>query len=113
MYFLENCGGLGSLVSLIKSVINITLIIIGVALVVLVIIDIAKAIIASEEKEVKGYQKAAIRRVVYFVVIFFVVTIVSAIFKIVAPVGDDIDGDPNTNDAINWKQCWDDPLDKN
>ena len=108
MFFLDNCKGLGNIVALIKAALNIALILIGVALVVLVIIDIAKAIIASEEKEVKGYQKAAIRRVIYFVVIFFVVTVVSVIFNLVGDYGDkEMTGDKNEN--LNWKQCWNDP----
>lgn len=102
MFFLDNCGGLGQIVALIKSVLNVALIIIGVALVVLVIIDIAKAVIASEEKEVKGYQKAAIRRVIYFIVIFFVVTVISAIFNLVNPYTD--------GNAVSWVECWNNPM---
>ena len=108
MYFLDNCGGLGNIVALVKSILNIALILIGVVLVVLVIIDIAKAIIASEEKEVKGYQKAAIRRVIYFVIIFFVVTVINVIFNLVGKYGDDeITGSNNEN--LNWVDCWNDP----
>ena len=66
MYFLDNCNGLGNIIALVKSLLGTALIIIAIVLVVLIVIDIAKAIIASEEKEVKGYQKAAIRRVIYF-----------------------------------------------
>lgn len=108
MFFLDNCKGLGNIVALVKSILNIALVLIGVVLVVLVIIDIAKAIIASDEKEVKGYQKAAIRRVVYFVVIFFVVTVVSVIFNLVGDYGDkEITGENNEN--LNWLDCWKNP----
>ena len=114
MFFLDNlmpdnCGGLGNIVALVKYVLSIALIIIGVVLIVLVIIDIAKSIIASEEKEVKGYQKAAIRRVIYFIIIFFVVTIVNLVFGLVGQFGDDIDGDGK---EINWGACWKDPTGK-
>lgn len=111
MYFLDNCGGLGNIVALIKSVLGTALIIIAIALIVLVIIDIAKSIIASEEKEVKGYQKAAIRRVIYFVLIFFVVTIVNFVFGLVGKYGDEeLTGANDEN--INWAKCWDNPQGK-
>ena len=54
MYFLDNCGGLGTLVNLIKNVLGLVFIILAVVLVVLIIIDLAKAVIASEEKEVNN-----------------------------------------------------------
>ena len=107
MYFLDNCGGLGSIINLIKQVLNIALILIGVILVVLIIIDIAKAIIAGDEKEVKASQKNAIRRLIYGVVIFFVVTIVTAVFNLLGNTGDkNIEAGSNTN----WTKCWNDPL---
>lgn len=102
MSFLDNCGGLGDIVALIKDVLGIAFILIGVVLIVLIIIDIAKSIIASEEKEVKGYQKAAIRRAIYFVVIFFVVTIVSVVFNMVGKYSNEAAG-------INWLDCWNNP----
>lgn len=99
------CEGLGPIVELVKKVLGIAFIMIGVVLVVLIIIDIAKAIIASEEKEVKGYQKAAIRRVIYFVVMFFVVTLVTVITNLVS--GASID---NADDATSWASCWKTPM---
>lgn len=103
MYFLDNCGGLGPIIDLVKRVLGVAFVLIGVVLVVLIIIDIAKAIIASEEKEVKGYQKAAIRRVIYFVVMFFVVTLVTAVTNLLGNT-QGIEG------ATNWAACWSDPL---
>ena len=106
MFFLENnCGGLGEIVHFVQKLLDIAIILIGVVLVVLVIIDIAKAIIASEEKEVKGYQKAAIRRGVYFLVIFFVVGIVTLLFNLLGKTSlTGNEGGPT------WIDCWKDPL---
>ena len=100
----DNCGGLGPIIDLIKRVLSIAFILIGVVLVVLIIIDIAKSIIASEEKEVKGYQKAAIRRVIYFVVMFFVVTLVTLVTNLLGDTAGINDGD-----AKGWAKCWSDP----
>ena len=105
MYFLDNCGGLGPIIDLVKRILTVAFILIGVVLVVLIIIDLAKAMMASEEKEVKGYQKAAIRRVIYFVIMFFVVTLVTVVTNL---LGDSTG--VNKNDATNWSKCWKDPL---
>ncbi len=106
MYFLDNCQGLGDIVYLIKSILNIVFILIFIVLIVLIIIDIAKAVVAGDEKEVKAAQKAAIRRVVYAAVIFFVVTIVTVVFNLLSGATDTTLEDGKTN---NWFDCWNDP----
>ena len=101
----DNCEGLGPIVELVKRVLGIAFVILGVVLVVLIVIDIAKAIIASEEKEVKGYQKAAIRRVIYFVIMFFVVMLVTVVTNLLGKTsGIDQEG------ATSWKACWGNPI---
>lgn len=110
MLFLDNCGGLGPIVNLIKIVLEKGVILIGVVLVVLIIIDLAKAIIAGDEKEVKAAQKAAIRRGIYAIVLFFVPTIVNLLFGLLAPAfeGSSEDNTAATN-ATNWYACWKNP----
>ena len=103
MFFLDNCGGLGPIVNLISKVVGIAFILIGVVLVVLIIIDLFKAVVASDEKEVKAAQKAAIRRAIYCVLMFFVTILVSVVFNL---VGDTI----GSEKVPNWKACWEDPL---
>lgn len=105
MFFLDNCGGLGNIIALVKNLLTTAIVLIAVVLIVLIIIDLAKSVIASEEKEVKNYQKAAIRRVIYFAIIFFVVTIVSLVMNLLNTYGDK----EIKNGQINWKTCWDDP----
>jgi len=109
MFFLDNCGGLGPIINLVKHILSVVFIIIGVVLIVLIIIDLAKAMIASEDKEAKGYQKAAIRRVIYTVIMFFVVTLVTVVFNLLGQAED-----PNISegDTTNWAKCWSDPLGK-
>ena len=101
MSFLSTCGDIAPIIKLIKfGVLPLLYVAIGIIIVVLVIIDIAKAVIASDEKEVKGYQKAAIRRVIYGVIIFFVVVIVNAVFNLLTVAeGDDVS-------EATWHECW-------
>lgn len=96
------CTDIAPIIRLIKfGVLPLLYIGIGIILVILIIIDIAKAVVASDEKEVKGYQKAAIRRVIYGVVIFFVVTAVNLVFNVLGRSGATTEADEN-----DWFDCW-------
>lgn len=104
MSFLSTCTDLAPIVRLIKfGVLPLLYVGIGIIIIIFVIIDIAKAVIASDEKEVKGYQKAAIRRVIYGIVIFFVVVIVNALFNLLGTSGANASDDVSD---VNWYDCW-------
>ncbi len=73
---------------------------IPIVLIVLGTVDLGKAVIASDDKEIKAAQGRLIKRVLYAAVIFFMVTIVGLVFNIVATSG--------TNDGVgdDWRSCW-------
>ena len=73
-------------------------IIIPIGLIIYGTIDLGKAVIASDEKEVKAAQSRLIKRFIYAALIFFVVTLVSALMSIIATGGE---GDTNS-----WSDCW-------
>ena len=80
-------------------VINIIGIGVPILLIVLGSIDLGKAVIASDEKEVKAAQSRLIKRVIYAVLVFLVPQIVSLIMNVVAiGVGDE--------DTTSWASCW-------
>ena len=64
------------LINLIKVGVPVLLIIFGM-------LDLGKAVMAGEEKEIKEAQKMLIKRLIYGVVIFFVVTIVQVVFNLI------------------------------
>ena len=93
------CGGLDPIVSLIKNgLFPIVYIVIPIALLVYAVIDFGKAVIASDEKEVKAAQSRLIKRAVYAGLIFFVVFLVKAIMDVVAKGG--------TGNTGDWWSCW-------
>lgn len=93
------CGGLDPLVSLVKNgLFPIVYIVIPIALLVYAVIDFGKAVIASDEKEVKAAQSRLIKRAIYAALIFFVVFLVKAIMDVVAKGG--------TGNTGNWWSCW-------
>ena len=75
-----------SILGILKNrVIPLIQIVIIVALVILLIIDFSKAVMAGKEDEIKSAQKLAVKRIVYALVVFFVPIIVNVVIGIVAP----------------------------
>ncbi|MBP3460827.1 MAG: hypothetical protein J6K21_00255 [Bacilli bacterium] len=85
-------GITSTIVTVIKWAIPIILIILG-------LLDMAKAVIANEEKEMKEAQKMLIKRIIYAVVAFLVVALVQAVFGLLAKA------DTNGQNASNATQC--------
>ena len=89
-----------------RGVIPLIQIVIIAALVVLLIIDFGKAVMAGKEDEIKTKQKMAIKRVVYAVIVFLVPFIVNVGLGLLA----NATGTNETNSAVQEKttalQCW-------
>ena len=74
-----------------------------ILLIILGMIDLGKAVIASKEDEVKKATKAFGKRFIYAVAVFLVVWLVGFVFSTFAKVGGDaISG----YDENSWKACW-------
>ena len=71
---LSFCESSAEIWQLVGKIINIIKIVIPIIIVVLAMLDLGKAVMAGEEKEIKEAQKMLIKRLIYGVVIFFVVT---------------------------------------
>ena len=66
----------------IKKLVNIISIIIPIILILLLSIDFAKAVIASDDNQMKKAQKLAIKRIIIGAVVFFVPLVVNAVFSL-------------------------------
>ena len=87
-----------SLWILIGNVIGIIRIAIPIIIILLGSLDLGKAVIAGEEKQVKEAQGTFIKRIIYGIVVFFVVTIVQLVFGLV--------GDTTQGDKATTSQCF-------
>ena len=94
----DPCGGLLPLVKVIVQLIKIFMIVIPVALIIYGTIDLGKAVIASDEKEVKAAQGRLIKRFIYAALIFFVPMLVGVVMNIVSVGGE--------GDTTSWSNCW-------
>lgn len=95
------CRNSASIWRLLGVVINVFKIAIPIIIVLLALLDLGKAVMAGEEKEIKATQKLLIKRLVYGVLIFFVVTLVQMIFGL---IGVDVraDGKVIKDSSICW-----------
>ena len=101
MIDLSFCVQTARLWQLVGKVINIMKIVVPIIIVLLATIDLGKAVMAGEEKEIKTAQKLVIKRLIYGVALFFVITIVQTVFGLVNPDYESVGG----ND-IEGGKCW-------
>ena len=96
----SNCYGLDSIIRVIKEgIFPIIQLIIPIILIVLCTLDLGRAVISSDDKENKKIIKRTVRRCVYAILIFFLITIINLIFTIVSNITEN-------EDLIKWSQCW-------
>lgn len=86
------CKGLGNVVIILANVIKLLQWGIALGLIFFGLLDLGKAVIAGKEDEMKKAQGTLIKRVIYAVAVFLVVTIVWFIMGMVG----------NTE----WRDCW-------
>ena len=86
------CGGLLDVVRIIRKVVDIIKILIPIGLILFGLIDLGKAVIAGKEDEMKKAQGTLIKRVIYAVAVFLVVSLVTFAMGLVG--------------AESWRTCW-------
>jgi hypothetical protein len=95
----DNCGGLLPIVkALRRGLFPIVQLGIPILLIIFGTFDLGKAVVTSEEKEVKAAQSRLIKRFIYAGLVFFIVTLVTALMDIV--------GEGSTENNKSWANCW-------
>lgn len=91
------CNGLFDVIKLLVNVVNILKWIIPMGLILFGMLDLGKAVIAGKEDEMKKAQGTLIKRVIYAVAIFLVITIVTFVTGLIG--------------SKDWRECWNDAQD--
>lgn len=103
----DKCGGLGPIVSIIRKVVGILHIIIPIALIAYGTIDLGKAVMASDDKQVKEAQGRLIKRCIYAVVIFLIPYLVSLIMGLVdVAANSGADTSVDNKNQTSYSDCW-------
>lgn len=88
----EFCDDAGIAISIAKWVVQLIQFTIPIILIVWGIIDVAKAIAAGKEDDIKKWQKTLVQRVIAAVAIFLIPFLVSIIMGLIG--------------STEWKECW-------
>ena len=92
-----SCDGLGPIITIIKAVFGIIQILVPIGLILFGAIDLGKAVISSDEKEIKGATGKLLKRAIAGAAVFFTVAIVNVVMGLVAKAG---------ADSNKWAECW-------
>ncbi len=79
---------------------------IGIPIILIVMgsIDLGKAVLSSDDKEIKGATGKLIKRAIAAVAVFFVTTIVSLLMGMFTSSGSTDNNNVSGTDS--WKDCW-------
>lgn len=104
--FLDACMGLEPVVRIVKAVVTLIQWGVPILLIVFGMLDLGKAVMAGKEDEMKKAQGILIKRVIYAVAVFLVVTLVVFIMNIVG--NSKAEGTDNVGgNGASWWKCWD------
>jgi len=106
MYFLGYCSGLYPIINLVKIVIKLIQFAVPIALILFGSIDFAKAVIAQKDDEMRKALSIFIKRLIYAVVVFFVIVIVRLVMNVLASASL-VDEGGNELSVNDWRRCWD------
>lgn len=104
MWFLDSealCGGVPiptALTGIVSTIVTLIKIVVPIILVILGMIDMAKAVASQKDDEIKKGQKTLLSRCIAAGIVFFVVAIVQLLVSIVSKTGD------STKDN-EWNSC--------
>ena len=97
--FCSETVGIGKIVKLAVTIVNLIKWGVPILLIIFGMLDLGKAVMAGKEDEMKKAQGTLIKRVIYAVAVFLVVTIVTFVMTIVG------DADSEAG-ADSWASCW-------
>lgn len=98
---IDGCGGLEPVINLIKGLFTLIKIIVPIILIIMGAIDLTKAVMASDDKEIKAATSKLIKRTIAAVAVFFIVTLVTVVMNLVS---DSVSADEGA--GANLLSCW-------
>lgn len=105
---MDNCGGLLPVVKFIRQgVFPVIQIGIPILLILFGTIDLGKAVMSQDDKEIKGATGKLVKRAIMAVAVFFVTTLVTVVFNWLGSTGDsNAEAGKGQETGNNWLACW-------
>lgn len=101
------CDDFNLIIDAVKFILNVIRFGIPLILIVMISIDLFKAMTSGDEKAQKDAQSKSIKRVIYAVVVFLVPTLVDLIIGLIPEIFSDVDD----SQTVDFFECWDDTED--
>ena len=98
------CDDFNLIIDAVKFILNVIRFGIPLILIVMISIDLFKAMTSGDEKAQKDAQAKSIKRVIYAVVIFLVPTLVGLIIGLIPKIFSDVDN----SQTADFFKCWND-----
>ena len=98
----DACYNLGPIINLIKTLFDVIKIVVPIILIIYGAIDLTRAVMASDDKEIKAATSKLIKRAVAAVAVFFIVTLVTVLLSLVSKATT-----TNGEQSPNLLSCWD------
>jgi len=95
----ESCTTLAPVISFLKAILTIIQWGIPILLIIMGSIDLGKAVMASDDKEIKGATSKLIKRAIAAVAVFFIPLVVNLLINMVAD---------SKGDSGDFLECWGD-----
>ncbi len=93
----DYCGDLEPVINFLKSILTIIQWAIPIMLIIMGTIDLGKAVLSSDDKEIKGATSKLVKRAIAAVAVFFVPIIVNTVMKMI--------GDASVKEG-SFTKCW-------
>lgn len=103
---MDGCEGLEPVVAILKIVLNIIQIAIPILLILFGTLDLGKAVISNDDKEIKGATTKLVKRALMALAVFFVVFLVKLVFNWIGKVNN-VSDEAGAIKSSGWWTCWD------
>lgn len=103
LFLVDACGDLRPVINFLKAILGIIQWGIPILLIIMGSIDLGKAVMASDDKEIKGATSKLIKRAIAAIAVFFIPLLVNLL---IGMVGDSDKGTNQTVNEGNFINCW-------
>jgi hypothetical protein len=97
------CSDYGSIIGIVKGILGIIQFAIPILLIIMGSIDLGKAVMSSDEKEIKGASTKLMKRAIAAIAVFLVSALVNLIMNMVAK---NTSGAKKDSEQATFLKCW-------
>ena len=94
------------IVSFVKGILGLIQIVVPIILIIVGAFDLAKAVMGSDEKEIKAATQKLIKRAIAAVSVFFLVTAVRVVTSYISSAYKSNNNSTDEDHSNSWAECW-------